>query len=73
MHRRCEKSELLRVEEEHVGCKAAEALQQERDFKEQLCLALAARELHRRDRLLRDRKPRLARVASRSIGNPGVP
>ncbi len=50
--RKLEESELLRVEQQHVGRKAAEILHEQRDFEQQLRFGLAARKLHGGDWLV---------------------
>ena len=56
-----DESEFLGIEQQQVGGHAAEVLHQQRQLEQQLRLGLAARQLHRGHRLLRDVEAQRAR------------
>jgi hypothetical protein len=74
-HRRGQRdvAELLAAEQDQVGGQPAEVLHQQVDLEHQLRLGLAARQLHRGDRLVDGGEAEASRVCSRSSGSPGAP
>ena len=72
--RQADEAEFLRVEEQQVRRQPPDVLRQQRDLEQQLRLGLAARQLHRGHRLVRDLEAQAPRAWPRgSMSRFGVP